>query len=175
MAGIQVDLSGWREAAMLIRNLQPHITKYQLEEPLSHIQEIAVKVSKNTFRNKSDPDGKSWAPISPVTYRLGKPKGSAPLIRTGAMRREIHGTIIRRSRGPELIVQTRVPYADKHQLGDRRNRLRGHPAPIPQRQFIGLGDKHVRLIEKKTARWMDRYVDRPARMTKSTSRPKRLL
>lgn len=149
--------------------------KSQLEEPVYHIRELAIKVAKNTFSNRASPDGRSWAPISPTTYRLGKPRGSLPLVRSGAMRRGIHGTIIRRSRGPELIVQSDAPYASKHQLGDKLNRLRGNRAPIPQRQFLGLGDKHVRSIEQKTARWMNRYVDRPARLTKATRIPKRLL
>ena len=147
----------------------------QLEEPISHIRDLAIKVAKNSFRNNASPEGKSWAPISPVTYRLGKPPGSLPLVRTGAMRRGIHGVIVRRSKGPELIIQSDAPYAEIHELGDRMNRLRGHPAPIPARRFMGLGSKHMAAIEKKTARWMDRYVDRPNRLRPPTTRPRRLL
>ena len=136
----------------------------QLEEPIHDIRNKAIKVARNTFRNAADPEGRPWAPISPATFRLGKPKGSAPLVRTGAMRRGIHGVIIRRARGPELIIQSDQDYAGKHLLGDRLNRLRGNPAPIPARRFMGLGPKHLARIEKDTARWMDKYVDRPNRL-----------
>jgi len=173
--GFQVDLKNWKEARNLITSLNPRIVRYQLEEPVEHIGNIAIKVAKGTFNKSAAPDGAPWDPISPTTYRLGKPPSSRPLIRSGAMRRGIHMNIIRRAGGPQVIVQTKVPYADKHQLGDKRNRLRGNRAPIPRRQFIGLGPNHMREIEKKTARWMNRYVDRPARLTKSTTRPKRLL
>ena len=174
-AGFQVNLTNWREAVTLIKNLNPLVAKYQLEELLTKMENLAISISKNTFRTQSDPSGIPWAPISETTYRLGKPRGSPTLVRSGALRRSVHGQIIQRARGPELIIQSDLPYAEKHQLGDKLNRLMGQRAPIPARQFVGLSDTHVARFEQRTAEWLDRYVDRPARLTRATRIPKRLL
>lgn len=97
------------------------------------------------FRDSKAPDGRPWAPLSPVTLALrrrGRGSGSdKPLLNFGILRDSITFRADRRS----VTVGTNVIYAAVQQLGARKGAFgqtrRGAPIPwgnIPARPFLGV-------------------------------------
>lgn len=139
-------------------------------------KDIAKKAYDRSFSRRQEPSGKPWPPISRTTFRLGKPAGSPPLVQTGNMRRSLKMEVIERAGGPQLIVQNTSRLAAIHEFGKKNNVLPfGIRAPIPARRFMGFSDGDIARSEKMAARWLDRYVDRPHRLTRARRTPKRIL
>lgn len=171
--GIRVDLVNWNEGLNLLKNLDPNIMQYQIEAPLKEIGNLAMKVAGRSFKTKRSPDGKSWAPISPSTYRFGKPTSSPPLVNTGAMRRGLSFSILRYSQKRELVIGTNKPYWWKHQFGHPTNKLPGIgiTAPIPARPFLGFGRADLVRVERITRTWLDRYSGKRGRKIRRGKAP----
>ena len=122
--GMQVVLVNWKEARNLMMNLRPEIMEYQIAAPLKDIGNLSIKMARRSFNKKTSPDGKAWAPISPTTFRFGKPMGTPPLVRTGAMKGGLAVILVKRRAGMEVIVGTNKPYWIAHQFGSPSNKIR---------------------------------------------------
>ena len=174
--GIRVDLVNWNEGLNLMKNLRPEIMEYQIEQPLKEIGNLALRVAERSFKKRSSPEGKPWAPISPVTYRFGKRPGSAPLINTGAMRSGVSFSILRYSHKREIVVGTTKQYWWKHQFGHPTNKLPGIgiSAPIPARPFLGFGRADLVRVGRITHTWLNKYTGKVGRKVKRSRVPVKL-
>lgn len=93
------------------------------------------------FRDSTAPDGRRWAPLSPVTIARRRKGSSTPLLDTGRLRNSITFRADRRS----ADIGTNVIYAAVQQLGARKGAFgrtrRGSPIPwgnIPARPYLGV-------------------------------------
>jgi len=130
---------------------------------LSAIGETLVDSTKRRFQTSTDPEGKPWAPNSPVTIErhLGAFKGSftkkGGLSKKGAARAAAKKPLIGETRAlssniawqlegnDTVVVGSPMIYAAVQQFGARKGEFgrtkRGAPIPwgnIPARPFLGL-------------------------------------
>lgn len=150
--------------------------EYQIEAPLKDIGNLAIKMAKRSFNTKSSPGGKPWAPISETTFRLGKPRGSPPLVNTGRMKSGLLFRIVKRRAGREVVVGTNKPYWIHHQFGKPRNRLpdTAIPAPVPARPFLGASASDQAKFSRIIATWLEKYTGKRGRSKKRGFYPVKL-
>jgi phage virion morphogenesis protein len=91
------------------------------------------------FRNSRSPDGTPWLPLK---HRQGQ-----PLRDTGRLQRSITWT----SNHNTATVGTNVIYARAHNDGI--------PGKLPQRQFLGISSKQVKLVNTIADRWLQEILD----------------
>lgn len=107
-----------------------------LRPALEDIGQVLVTSADLAFRNESDPWGRPWQPLSPVTL-LRRRGTTAQILRdTGRLANSVNAQVT----GSRVKAGTDVIYAATHQFGRRDNRMyntpRGRPAPIPPRPFF---------------------------------------
>jgi phage virion morphogenesis protein len=174
--GMEVKLINWKEARNLLHNLRPEIMEYQIETPLKEIGALSIKMARRSFNKKSSPSGKAWDPISETTFKLGKPRGSPPLVNSGRMKSGLLFRIVKRRAGREVIVGTNKPYWIHHQFGKPRNRLpeTNIIAPVPARPFLGANSSDEARFSQIIAKWLEKYTGKRGRAKRRGFHPVKL-
>ncbi|NOT66397.1 MAG: phage virion morphogenesis protein [Methylotenera sp.] len=116
---------------------------------LLSIGEDLVKSTKNRFNESRGPDGKAWAPNSPLT--LIRKRGTKPLIDNGILRDQISYA----EEGNTLTIFSTLEYAATQQFGAKKGAFgrtkRNAPIPwgdIPSRPFLGISFGDEQMIEE---------------------------
>jgi phage gpG-like protein len=107
------------------------------------LKALASKTHQDTmarFASKTDPDGRAWKPLSPVTIARKKQNKDKILIETDEMRKSI-GAVFGADNFSYGTDNWKAPF---HQYGTSK---------IPRRQFIGFPDDEIpaylSIIEQK--------------------------
>lgn len=106
-----------------------------LNKPLRKAGLYMERETKMNFARESDPDGGGWAPLAAST--LAQKRGGGILKETGALSASI--AMIGPSGDQVKVASRGVPYGIYHQTGTSK---------MPQRKFIGIGDRHIPRIVK---------------------------
>ena len=132
------------------------------EPLLKSIGEDVMQSTKERFKSSTAPDGRAWAPNSPVTLarfagRWGGRKGAQragqkkPLIgESRQLSRTINWQMLRRD---AVAVGSPMVYAGVQQFGaPKAPRGRGPWGAIPARPFLGLSaadEKHIKALVQR--------------------------
>ena len=146
-----------------MRHLQALHERLSNPEPLlKSIGEDVMQSTKERFKTATAPDGRAWAPNSPVTLarfagRWGGKKGAqragqkTPLIGES---RQLSRTINWQLKGKNAVaIGTPMIYGATHQFGAAKApRGRGPWGAIPARPFLGLSsadEQHIKALVKR--------------------------
>ena len=131
-----------------------HITLYQqdlqqlldvttrLQQQRTLMQRIGRAVHADTllrFRSGKAPDGTPWAPL--------KTRQGQPLRDTGRLQRSITVATTETA----AVIGTNVVYARAHN--------QGIPGKLPRRQFLGIAQPQVELINRIADQWIEEVLD----------------
>ncbi|MBN2544581.1 MAG: phage virion morphogenesis protein [Spirochaetes bacterium] len=149
-----VALRGFDEVERFIGALDKKLSNYDvLLKKIGH--RITHEAIPDHFKNKKSPDDKPWPVLSKnyADYKAEK-KGSLDiLIWNGKLKDsvdyKVHNIRLFIGAGNED-----VPYARIHDLGGKAGRNR--KVKIPQRNFIGIGDKEEHIIEDTIKWWVSK-------------------
>jgi phage virion morphogenesis protein len=98
-----------------------------IEEVLKVVGQTSVTATKIRFEKETDPSGKAWKKLAPMTIKFREEKGYTPiniLRQSGALVRSINSRIDLNNRS--AIVSSNVEYGEKHQEGQG----------VPQRKWL---------------------------------------
>lgn len=118
------------------------------------VGEYMIEATKERFRKGIDPDGKAWAPKSPVTLAsyLARGDGARPQPLIGPTRR-LSNEILKFVSRDSVEVGSALEYSAVQQDGAKKGAFgrdsRNHPIPwgdIPSRVWLGLSDDDERNI-----------------------------
>lgn len=115
-----------------------------VHEILTAVGRYKLKTVDNNFKFQSDPFGKPWLP-SLAAIRASR----LTLDKTGTLRGSIKFDV----QGKELNVGTDISYAIYHQ----------DPKPnaiLPKRQFLGLGEKDKKEIDKIIFEYLESFLEK---------------
>ncbi len=140
-AKFRIDLDGLGEVQRRFNALAR--AGQDLTTATSEIGERLLKSTKARFRTQTDPTGKPWAPLSPVTLAR-KAKNRDKILTEYAY---LSGNLVYQA-GPNFLeVGSPSKYAGTHQFGAPQGAFgknrRNAPIPwgnIPARPFLGLSD-----------------------------------
>lgn len=119
-----------------INALAAKLSQVQHRRPLMLKIGRALKTNtQQNFRASRAPDGTPWLPLK---YRTGK-----PLLDTGRLR----SSITFDATNDQVRIGTNVKYARAHN--------QGIPGKLPQRQFLGLAQPQVDLINSIADAWLE--------------------
>ncbi len=119
-----------------------------LSSAMRVVSEHLRAVADEAFERTQSPDGKKWAPLSPVTLARRRGSNSAkPLQDTGRLVNSITA-----SHGKDYAqTGTNVIYAAIQQFGAKKGQFRSSPpvpwGNIPARPFFGLSENHKKEIQ----------------------------
>jgi phage virion morphogenesis protein len=104
--------------------------------------------TRNRLQNeKTDPDGKAWAPWS-TSYAKSRHKGHSLLQNTGHLLDSI--TYVTNNDGT-VEVGSNLNYADDHQNGNSKRR-------VPARPYLGLSNDNLKEIAEEIGNYLDRMM-----------------
>jgi phage virion morphogenesis protein len=159
MAGISIRINDADTRASLERLIQ---RLYDTEQPMREIGAVIDTQVQLGFRAGKDPEGRPWAPLSPVTIARRSHGGTKPLRDTGRLQNSFSTQINRDS----VEYGTNVEYASTHQGGARKGSFGtsqgGRPIPwgdIPQRAILPA-DRLPAVYEREIRRVMMRHIER---------------
>lgn len=132
------------------------------DKPLEKVRQHMLTVINNNFRSKGTRFGEPWKELAPATIeekerlaKLGAIKKSVvrePLIRTGEMKSNFRGRIIKRGEKNtrQLVIDNPTPYFMKHQSMRQSSRtvinLEGKKITLPRRVMMKITDSSERRI-----------------------------
>lgn len=110
---------------------------------------IANEVIPDYFEEKKSPDGDPWPDLTPAyKKRKMKDKGTEDLlIGSGELLRSVGFKVV----AGKLVVgagNADTPYARRHNKGGNKDH------PMPQRQFIGIGEKESEVVNDAITEWL---------------------
>lgn len=124
------------EARAALKAVRDRARKMEdLNKPLRKAGLYMERETKMNFARESGPDGAGWAPLAAST--LAQKRGGGILKETGALSASI--AMIGPSGDQVKVASQGVPYGIYHQTGTSK---------MPQRKFIGIGDRHIPKITK---------------------------
>lgn len=158
MAGISIRVDDAQVRAALQRLID---RLYSTEQPMREIGAVIDTQVQLGFRAGKDPEGRPWAPLSPVTIARRSHGGTKPLRDTGRLQNSFSTQITRNS----VEYGTNVEYASTHQYGARQGEYgrtqRGGPIPwgnIPARPMLPV-DRLPAIYEREIRRVMMRHIE----------------
>ncbi len=134
---IEVKNSGDDELERLARKLD------RLEVPMRQAGLYMERELKLGFARQSDPDGKPWAALKPST--IARKRSSAILRDTGTLAGGISLTSVSNS-SATVAATAGADYGIYSATGTSR---------MAQRQFIGIGDRHIPHITKIVSSYLE--------------------
>lgn len=112
-----------------------------------NISEIMYDATARAFQAEQSPDGKKWAPLTPLTLSRRKGKGKILAPTGGAS--GLRGSIQAEHDATSARVGTNRIYAGPHQFGARKREFKG-VAPwgdLPARPYLGIGEEDEMEIQ----------------------------
>lgn len=152
------------EARRMLRRLARKTSN--LTGGLKAIGEALREVARDRFDSQTDPDGRPWAPLRPLTVETRGGSSSPILTRSGALKRsisyQVSGATLRL--GPNMIYDaaqqygaTILPKRSSHLMvplpGGGRVPLK--KAVLPARRYIGFGAADQKATRETIEEWLD--------------------
>lgn len=118
---------------------------FNIYTSLNEVGKYQVKSTQNNFTKQSDPSGKPWKPLSPLTI---KKKGfSTILIDKDKMRKANYYKVTGTN---SVEIANRQFYSDYHQRGTKK---------MAKREFIGISLKDAKEITKIFDKNLKKYLN----------------
>lgn len=124
-----------------------------LPETTRRVGEAAEQLIRGTFRSSTDPWGRPWPPLSPITVAARRNRGSAstqPLVDQNVMYASLDSVVDGDSAVVSMAGRDRWPSVQ--QFGNAGNRAWGRgSAPIPARPMFPI--RNAQTADIPTAWW----------------------
>lgn len=165
---IEIDVND-EDARRLLNELRDRMG--DISTVMDAVGQVIQSGTQQRFVDQKDPEGRPWAPLSPVTLarRRGGGMGAQILRDTG----RLMNSISYRTAGNTVTVFSNVIYAGTHQFGAKKGAYRARPpipwGDVPQRRFLGASaEDNAAVIEvlqgylqaDQPLSWWRRLVDR---------------